>query len=51
MKLGYHEVYLWTFEKNSNARVFYEKLGYIYDGTENIIEPLNAKEIRYIKKL
>lgn len=30
---GIHRVYLWCLEKNMEARIFYEKRGYMFDGT------------------
>ena len=48
---GFDEVCLWVFERNTNARVFYEKLGYNPDGSKKYIEFLAATEIRYSKKL
>ena len=48
---GFKEIYLWVFEKNKNARNFYEKFGYSPDGKSNFIEPLVATEIRYHKNI
>lgn len=47
---GYRKISLWVLEDNMNARRFYEKMGFMHDGTVkelNIGKPLN--EIRYIK--
>ena len=46
---GYADICLWVFEKNQNARLFYEKFGYRPDGTRKDIEFLAATEMRYIK--
>lgn len=46
-----NEICLWVLEKNIVVRNFYEKQGYVRDGTHKYIEPLNATEIRYTKKL
>jgi len=35
---GYNELVLWVFRDNWQARKFYEKLGYVPDGTEQIHE-------------
>lgn len=48
---GFADVRLWVLEKNENARRFYEKLGYTWDGSEKWIEGLHATEIRYGKQL
>ncbi len=40
---GYKRIVLNTLEKNSNARAFYEKLGYKFFGTE--ISPLFCEEV------
>jgi ribosomal protein S18 acetylase RimI-like enzyme len=48
---GFNEVCLWVLEKNVNARLFYEKLGYYPDGTQKFIDFLAASEIRYSKEL
>lgn len=31
-RLGYHKVFLWVFERNTRARRFYEKYGFVFDG-------------------
>ena len=46
--MGYDEVILWVLEENNRARQFYEKCGFIFDGTKKEIiigKPLT--EIRY----
>jgi len=48
---GYKELCLWTFEKNTAARGFYEKLGYVHDSKTQIVEPYNAVGVRYIKRI
>ena len=47
-QMGYNEIILWVLEENNRARRFYEKCGFVFDGTkkEEIIgKPLI--EIRY----
>ena len=51
IKRGCNEICLWVFEKNVEARFFYEALGYYPDGTEKFINFLSATEIRYCKML
>jgi len=51
-RVGHEEVLLWVLEANSRARRFYEKCGFIFDGTRkeiNIDAPLI--EMRYIRTL
>ena len=48
---GYHEVCIWTFEKNAPARAFYEKQGYVLDGVTQIVEPYEAVGVRYCKRI
>lgn len=48
-KAGYSEVILWVFEKNLNARRFYEKHGFILSDMKN--ESHGAVEIMYSRKL
>lgn len=48
-KRGYDKISLWVLEDNISARVFYKKIGFMFDGTVKEIEigtPL--KEVRYI---
>ena len=47
---GYKEVCLWVLEENTDARVFYEKLGFLPDGSKKYLEKISAMEIRYCKK-
>jgi len=46
---GYAEVVLWVFEKNGNARRFYEKHGFRASYTKK--QTYGAVEIMYLKKL
>jgi ribosomal protein S18 acetylase RimI-like enzyme len=49
---GYSKISLWVLEENMNARRFYEKSGFVHDGTVkeiNIGKPLN--EYRYVKDI
>lgn len=46
-KLGYSKIMLWTFEANNRARHFYEKYGFVFDGTYKESGFQNAKEVRY----
>jgi len=48
---GFNEVCIWVLEKNTNARKFYEKLGYNPDGASKLIELLSVTEVRYIKQI
>lgn len=48
-KAGYSEVVLWVFEKNLNARRFYEKHGFVLSELKN--ESHGAVEIMYSKNL
>jgi GNAT superfamily N-acetyltransferase len=47
---GYKEVCLWTLEKNTTAKAFYEKSGYLLDGSKKFLENIEAMAIRYSKK-
>lgn len=50
--MGYNEVILWVLEENGRARRFYEKCGFVFDGTKKEItigKPLI--EIRYKKDI
>ena len=40
-------VYLWAFKENHRARRFYEKNGFVWDGSERVSEFDGAMEIRY----
>lgn len=48
-KAGYSEVVLWVFEKNFNARSFYEKHGFVLSEMKN--RSHGAVEIMYSRKL
>lgn len=48
---GYKEICLWCFEENAKGNKFYESRGYKRDGKRNFIEPLNAWEARYVKRI
>jgi ribosomal protein S18 acetylase RimI-like enzyme len=46
---GYKKISLWVLEDNHNARGFYEKHGFIYDGTiKQLMIGKEINEIRYI---
>jgi len=46
---GYHEIILWVLEENHRARRFYEKYGFIFDGTKKeIILGKSLTEVRYM---
>lgn len=48
---GYDKISLWVLEDNINARNFYEKIGFMFDGTVKKIEiGIQLNEVRYIKK-
>jgi ribosomal protein S18 acetylase RimI-like enzyme len=36
-ELGYSHVSVWVLEDNAKARMFYERLGFTFDGTEKVI--------------
>lgn len=44
---GYREIVLWVFEKNSVARLFYEKHGFNFNGVKR--EAFGATEMMYSK--
>ena len=49
-KMGFNDVFLWVLEENHQARSFYEKNGFIYNGDRSVIK-LGGKElteVRYI---
>lgn len=45
---GYEKISLWVLEENNRARSFYEKSGFVADGTIKPSGLANAREIRYI---
>lgn len=50
--MGYNEIILWVLEGNGRARRFYEKRGFVFDGTrKEIIIGKPLIEIRYKKEL
>jgi len=49
-RLGYQKVLLWAFERNARARRFYEKYGFVFDGTykdSNFADKEATREVRY----
>jgi len=48
---GYTEICLWVLEKNDDSKYFYEKMGFIADGTNKYLENLGVTEVRYCKTL
>ncbi len=48
---GYSEDVLWVLRENGKSRRFYEKHGYVPDGSEIYMEKIDAVEIRYVKPL
>ena len=49
--MGYNEIILWVLEENHRARKFYEKCGFVFDGTKKeIIIGKPLIEIRYTKR-
>jgi len=49
---NYKRVTLWVFEENLNARKFYEKMGFKYDGTKKEITiGKKLMELRYEKEI
>ena len=48
-QIGERPVFLWAFQENRRARRFYEKHGFMWDGSERISEFDGAVEVRYVK--
>ena len=48
---GKEQVYLWAFKDNRRARRFYEKNGFVWDGSERVSEFDGALEVRYRRGL
>ena len=48
-KAGFHKVMLWVFERNTRARSFYEKYGFVL--TEESKKFCDAIEVKYVKEL
>ena len=46
-KQGFQNVMLWVFEQNARARSFYEKHGFVFDGTFKGSGFANTNEVRY----
>jgi len=49
-RMGYQNVFLWTFEKNARARRFYEKYGFVFDSTykdSGLKDREKTREVRY----
>lgn len=50
--MGYSEIILWVLDENTRARRFYEKFGFVFDGTKKGIEiGKTLIEIRYTLNL
>lgn len=50
---GFSNIYIWTLDKNTRARAFYEKYGFTHDGQKITCEigGENLDEVRYIYQL
>lgn len=48
---GYNEIVLWVFTKNSDSRIFYERLGFTPDGRTERIDFLDQDTMRYSRDL
>ena len=48
-QIGNRSVFLWAFKENKRARRFYEKHGFLWDGSERVSEFDGALEVRYVK--
>ena len=49
---GYQEIILWVLEDNKRAIAFYEKMGFVFDGQEKVIdlgEDVREKRMIYIR--
>lgn len=51
LERGFNENILWVLNDNVKSRKFYEERGYIVEGKQEFMENINAKEIRYSKKI
>ncbi|MBP5280747.1 MAG: GNAT family N-acetyltransferase [Erysipelotrichaceae bacterium] len=47
-KMGFNDVFLWVLEDNHQARSFYEKNGFIYNGDRSVIK-LGGKELTEVR--
>jgi RimJ/RimL family protein N-acetyltransferase len=47
--MGYREIFLWALEENARTRRFYEKAGFVFDGTKKnfTIGNKSLVEVRY----
>lgn len=51
-KMGFTSLSLWVLEDNARARAFYEKQGFIFDGTRKTIEiGKKLMEVRYAREI
>ena len=48
---GFNEICLWVLSENLASRTFYERMGYLPDGAEKLLEHLAVLEVRYTKKI
>ena len=46
---GFNEICLWVLKENWQSRGFYEKMGYVADGSEEFLERLSAWQVRYTR--
>ena len=48
-EMGFHDVFLWVLEENHRARLFYEKMGFLFSGNfmEGSIGGKTLREVRY----
>jgi len=51
IKRGKKEITLWVFSKNTESRLFYQKMGFIDDGKTKTIESVNEIAIRLYRVL
>lgn len=48
-QIGERPVFLWAFRENLRARRFYEKHGFVWDGSERVSEFDGSVEVKYIR--
>ena len=51
---GYQEILLWVLEDNKRAIAFYEKMGFVFDGEEKVIDlgkAVKEKRMIYVRNL